>query len=206
MDKLKKNTKLWSKAIKIIPGGNGLLSKRPERFLPDYWPTYYSKCKGIEVVDLNGNKFLDFSNMAVGSNILGYANEKVNKYVKRNIDSGNNCTLNSPLEVELAQLILKFHPEFHGVKFAKTGGEAIAMAIRIARACTNSIDIAFSGYHGWHDWYLATNLNSTTNLNEHLLPGLSPLGVPKQLIKTAFPIRFNNIKDLKKFFKKITLK
>ena len=112
MDKLKKNTKLWSKAIKIIPGGNGLLSKRPERFLPDYWPTYYSKCKGIEVVDLNGNKFLDFSNMAVGSNILGYANEKVNKYVKRNIDSGNNCTLNSPLEVELTCLILKFIQSF----------------------------------------------------------------------------------------------
>ena len=202
MAKLIKNTKLWLEAIKVIPGGNGLLSKRPERYLPEYWPTYYKKCKGIKVTDLNNKSYLDFSNMAVGSCILGYSDTQVNKFVKKNIDLGNNCTLNSPLEVDLAKKILSIHPEFQKVKFAKTGGEAIAIAVRIARAFKNSSPIAFSGYHGWHDWYLATNLNSSKNLNEHLLPGLSPLGVPKKLISTAFPIRFNNIEDLEKIFSK----
>ena len=149
MGKLKKQNKLWLDAIKVIPGGNGLLSKRPERFLPDYWPTYYKKCKGIKVTDLANNTYLDFSNMAVGSCILGYSDIEVNNYVKKNIDIGNNCTLNSPLEVSLAKKILTYHPEFQKVKFAKTGGEAIAIAIRIARAYKNSSKVAFSGYHGW---------------------------------------------------------
>ena len=86
MDRLKKNNQLWSQAVKIIPGGNGLLSKRPERYLPEYWPTYYKKCSGIEVTDLNNKKYLDFSNMAVGSCILGYSNKLVNDFVKKNID------------------------------------------------------------------------------------------------------------------------
>tara|TARA_Y200000002_G_scaffold192868_1_gene159232 strand:- start:311 stop:1624 length:1314 start_codon:yes stop_codon:yes gene_type:complete len=202
MVKLRKKNKLWFEAIKVIPGGNGLLSKRPERFLPEYWPTYYKKCKGIKVTDLDNRSYLDFSNMAVGSCILGYSNSEVNNFVKKNIDVGNNCTLNSPLEVQLAKKIISLHPEFQKVKFAKTGGEAIAMAIRISRAFTNSASVAFSGYHGWHDWYLATNLNSNKNLNEHLLPGLSPLGVPKKLISTALPVKFNDVNDLNKIFSK----
>ena len=202
MVKLRKKNKLWFEAIKLIPGGNGLLSKRPERFLPEYWPTYYKKCKGIKVTDLDNRSYLDFSNMAVGSCILGYSNSEVNNFVKKNIDVGNNCTLNSPLEVTLAKKIISLHPEFQKVKFAKTGGEAIAIAIRISRAFTNSAPVAFSGYHGWHDWYLATNLNSNKNLNEHLLPGLSPLGVPKKLISTALPVKFNDVDDLNKIFSK----
>ena len=202
MVKLRKKNKLWFEAIKVIPGGNGLLSKRPERFLPEYWPTYYKKCKGIKVTDLDNRSYLDFSNMAVGSCILGYSNSEVNNFVKKNIDVGNNCTLNSPLEVQLAKKIISLHPEFQKVKFAKTGGEAIAIAIRISRAFTNSSTVAFSGYHGWHDWYLATNLNSNKNLNEHLLPGLSPLGVPKKLISTALPVKFNDVDDLNKIFSK----
>ena len=202
MVKLRKKNKLWFEAIKVIPGGNGLLSKRPERFLPEYWPTYYKKCKGIKVTDLDNRSYLDFSNMAVGSCILGYSNSEVNNFVKKNIDVGNNCTLNSPLEVQLAKKIILLHPEFQKVKFAKTGGEAIAIAIRISRAFTNSSTVAFSGYHGWHDWYLATNLNSNKNLNEHLLPGLSPLGVPKKLISTALPVKFNDVDDLNKIFSK----
>ena len=202
MAKINKGIILWNKATKIIPGGNGLLSKRPDRFLPKLWPTYYSKCKGIEVWDLDNKKYTDFSNMGIGTSILGYSNSEVNRYVKKNIDLGVSCTLNSSLEYKLAKKLLDFHPEFQSVKFSKTGGEALTIAIRIARAHMNSTTVAFSGYHGWHDWYLATNLQKDSNLNEHLLPGLKPSGVPKKLINSSLPIKFNDPDNLIKIFSK----
>ena len=74
MVKLKKNVglKVWKKAINLIPGGNSLLSKRPERYAPDIWPTYFSKAKGCKITDLEGNLFTDMAQMGVGTNILGY--------------------------------------------------------------------------------------------------------------------------------------
>ena len=192
------NQNLWNRATKVIPGGNGLLSKRPERYLPTNWPTYYSSCKGVEVKDLEGNKFIDMAQMAVGSAILGYSYKDLVNAVNIASKNGVNCTLNSPEEVYLAEKLLKLNPFAGGVKFAKTGAEAMSIAIRIARAYSNKDKVAFSGYHGWSDWYLATNLASTDNLNNHLLPGLSTKGVPKGLKNTAVPFTYNSIEDFKK--------
>ena len=100
--------KLWKRALKVIPGGNGLLSKRPDRYLPKFWPTYYSKCKGIEIIDLNGNKFIDMAQMAVGSAILGYSNKELVSAVNKTSLNGVNCTLNSPEEVYLSEKLLDF--------------------------------------------------------------------------------------------------
>lgn len=188
--------KLWNKAKKIIPGGNGLLSKRPERYAPDIWPTYFSRAKGVEVWDLDGKKYIDMAQMGIGTCILGYADRDINHAVKRAIDKGVNSTLNAPEEVELAEKLLELNPFAGGVRFARTGGEAMAMAIRIARAASGKDKIAFSGYHGWCDWYLAANLSGEANLSEHLLPGLAPKGVPKGLSKTAFPFKYNSVAEL----------
>ncbi len=79
---LKKN-KTWSKAKKIIIGGNSLLSKRPDLFLPDYWPTYYSKASGVNLWDEKKQKYIDMI-FAVGQNTLGYSNPKIDKVVKKN--------------------------------------------------------------------------------------------------------------------------
>ncbi|MCM8828513.1 MAG: aminotransferase class III-fold pyridoxal phosphate-dependent enzyme, partial [Candidatus Omnitrophica bacterium] len=154
--------------------------------------------KGIEVQDLDGNKYLDFTIMGVGSCILGYADPDVNKTVKSVIDTGNMCTLNSPEEVKLAKLLLEIDEWAGKVRYARTGGEAMAVAIRIARAFSGRDKIAFCGYHGWHDWYLSANLSDDRNLDGHLLPGLEPLGVPRGLAKTAFPFTYNNISELEK--------
>ena len=191
-----KGISLWNKAKKLIPGGTQLLSKRSEMFLPDLWPSYYNKAKGVEIWDLDGNKFIDMSIMGVGACILGYADEDVNEAVKKVIDKGSMATLNSPEEVELAELLLKIHPWAECVRYARTGGEAMTIAIRIARAYTNKDKIAFCGYHGWHDWYLSSNLADNANLDGHLLPGLDPKGVPRGLIKTAIPFEYNNIEKL----------
>lgn len=202
MNKTKVNSKrgviLWERAKKIIPGGSQLLSKRSEMFLPDLWPSYFKKAKGIEIWDLDGRRYLDFSIMSVGSCTLGYADPDVNRAVKKVIDNGSISTLNSPEEVELAELLCRIHPWAGMARFARTGGEAMAIAVRIARAHTGKDKIAFCGYHGWYDWYLAANLADKKGLDGHLLPGLDPAGVPRGLKGTALPFHYNKIEELEK--------
>jgi len=200
MKKLSKGIRLWQEAKKIIPGGTQLLSKRSEQFLPEQWPSYFKKAKGVEIWDLDGNKFID-TYMAIGACPLGYADPDVNKAVKRVIEEGTITTLNSPEEVELAELLLKLHPWAGRVRYARTGGEAMAIAVRIARSYTGKDKLAFCGYHGWSDWYLSANLANKKNLDRQLLPGLEPLGVPRCLKGTAFPFKYNKINELKKIVK-----
>tara|TARA_B100000795_G_scaffold264284_1_gene244584 strand:+ start:5 stop:2029 length:2025 start_codon:yes stop_codon:yes gene_type:complete len=188
--------KLWKRAKKIIPGGNMLLSKRPEMFLPDLWPSYFSKSKGCIVWDLDGKKYIDMSIMGIGTNILGYGHPEVDEAVHKTIDSGNMSTLNCPEEVYLAEKLIEINPWADMIRFARSGGEANAIAIRIARAATNKDKVAICGYHGWHDWYLSVNLSSNKNLTNHLLPGLNPKGVPKSLEGTVFPFNYNDFEGL----------
>ena len=190
--------KLWKKALNIIPGGNGLLSKRPDRYGKDIWPTYFSKAKGCYIWDLDGNKYIDMTQNGIGTAILGYADDDVNQSVINAVNNGVNTTLNAPEEVELAQKLLELNPTMGGVKFARGGGEAMSLAVRIARTHTKFDKVVFSGYHGWTDWYLASNLSSESNLNEHLLPGLHPSGIPSSLIGTAIPFKYNDINEFKK--------
>lgn len=194
--KTKKGIELWNRAKEIIPGGSQLLSKRSEQFLPEQWPSYYVKAKGVEVWDLDGNQFIDMSLMGVGACVLGYADDDVNAAVKKAVDSGSMTTLNCPEEVELAELLLNLHSWAGMVRYARTGGEVMAVAVRIARAYSGKDKIAFCGYHGWHDWYLSSNLADNKSLDGHLLPGLEPLGVPRGLKGTAIPFRYNRIEDL----------
>jgi len=188
--------KLWKHAKSIIPGGNMLLSKRAEMFLPDKWPAYFDRAKGCFIWDLDGNKYIDMSIMGIGTNILGYANEEVDQVVSKAISKSNVSTLNCPEEVYLAEKLIELHPWAEMVRLARTGGEACAIAVRIARAAIGKDQIAFCGYHGWHDWYLSANLTGEVNLAEHLLPGLEPNGVPQNLKDTAIPFKYNNIKEL----------
>ena len=199
--KLSKGQKLWKRAKKVIPGGNMLLSKRPEMFLPNIWPTYYSKAKGCNIWDLEGIKYNDMSIMGIGTNILGYGHPEVDAVVKEVINKSNMSTLNCPEEVLLAEKLVELHPWADMVRFARSGGEANAIAIRIARAASGLDEIAICGYHGWHDWYLATNLENNSRLEEHLLPGLNPNGVPKGLIGTVHPFSYNKLEQLENIIK-----
>ena len=190
-----KGQELYKEAKKIIPGGTQLLSKRPEMFLPNHWPVYYQKATGIEIVTLDGVKMKDFSYMGIGACILGYKDEDVNREVHKAVDRGNLSTLNCPSEVELTKLLLDLHPWAEMARYTRASGEACNMAIRIGRAASNKDKIAFCGYHGWHDWYLASNWNNGDDLKEHLLSGLNAVGVPKVLKDTAFPFNYNKIEE-----------
>lgn len=193
-----KGKALWQRAKTAIPGGNGLLSKRPDRYASDIWPTYFSKAKGVEIWDLDGNKYIDMAQMGIGVAILGYSNNEVDAKVKAAIDAGISATLNCPEEVYLAEKLLELNPFAGGVKFARTGGEAMAIAVRIARAYSGKDKVAFSGYHGWCDWYIAANLQGENQLSDHLLPGLVPKGVPAGLASTSFPFKYNDIDDFRR--------
>lgn len=196
-----KTQKLYRTAKQLIPGGTQLLSKRPEMFLPEYWPAYYAKARGCNVWDLDRTKYADMSYMGIGSCVLGYADPDVNRAVKRVVDAGSMTTLNAPEEVALAQLLVKLHPWADMVRYARSGGEAMSQAVRIARASTGRDIVLFCGYHGWHDWYLASNLADDTALDGHLLPGLNPLGVPRALLGTSYPFHYNDAAGFEKLMR-----
>jgi len=188
--------KMQTRAKKRIPGMTQILSKRPDQFSLGVWPAYFSKAKGSYVWDLDGNKYLDMSIGGIGANVLGYADPDVDAAVSSIIRMGTSSSLNCPEEIELADTLCEIHPWADKVRYARTGGESMAVAVRIARACTGKDKIAFCGYHGWHDWYLSANLKDDNALQGHLLPGLSPIGVPRALAGTALPFHYNNIEEL----------
>jgi glutamate-1-semialdehyde 2,1-aminomutase len=188
--------KLWKRAKQVIPGGNMLLSKRAEMFLPEQWPAYFSKAKGCRVWDLDGKEYIDMSIMGIGTNTLGYGDPEVDEAVARTVSAGNMSTLNCPEEVFLAERLVELHPWGDMVRFARAGGEANAISIRIARAAAGKHKVAICGYHGWHDWYLAANLGDEQRLAGHLLPGLEPNGVPLNLRGSVLPFSYNNFGEL----------
>ena len=112
------------------------------------------------------------------------------------VRNGNLSTLNCPEEVYLAEKLIEMNPWADMVRFARTGGEANSIAIRIARAASGKDNVAICGYHGWHDWYLSANHNGGDDLSGHLIPGLSPKGVPKNLKNSVFPFNYNNYEEL----------
>ena len=186
---------LWRRAKERIPGGSMLLSKRAEMYLPRRWPAYFDRTEGCQVWDLDGTRYLDLGFMGVGTNVLGYSHPAVDAAVRAVIDKGNLSTLNAPEEVYLAERLVELHPWADMARFARSGGEACAIAVRIARAASGRDEIAFCGYHGWHDWYLAANL-SDDSLDGHLLPGLEPAGVPRALAGTSHTFPYNDLPKL----------
>ena len=199
---MRKGQDLYKKAKSIIPGGTMLLSKRPEMFLPENWPSYFSKSKGCKVWDLDGTELIDMSIMGIGTNSLGYGNNEVDSAVVNVVRNGNMSSLNCPEEVYLAEKLIEMNPWADMVRFARSGGEANAIAVRIARAASGKDNVAVCGYHGWHDWYLSANHNGGDDLSGHLIAGLSPKGVPKNLKNSVFPFNYNNYEELSEIVEK----
>ncbi len=187
---------IQKRANSKIPGMTQLLSKRPDLYSLGVWPGYYSKAKGAKVWDLDNKEYLDMSIAGIGACVLGYADDEVDNAVIESIKKGVGSSLNCPEEVELAELLCNIHPWADMVRFTRTGGEALSVAVRIARAHTGRDVIACCGYHGWSDWYLAANLAKDAALDGHLLPGLEPNGVPRGLLGTNYTFRYNQLEEL----------
>lgn len=205
-------TELYRHAKTLMPQGCGLISKRPESFLPELWPSYYAKAQGPFVWDLSGNKYMDMCN-APGPYALGAADPDVNAAVIKVVEAGSFSTLNPPEEVELAELLIELHPWCKGgmVRYARGGGEINMLAARIARAATNRDRIAVCGYHGWVDWYIAANYQGADSSEggrklaadpryETDGTGHTTTGVPAHLAGSAIPWDYDRIDELRAIF------
>jgi len=198
---IRKSLEMFEEAKKLIPGGVQLLSRRPIRFACGVSPIFAQRAKGAYFWDVDGNKYLDMT-MAVNTAILGYCDPDVDKAAIEQIKKSTIFSIIHPIEIELAEEIVKVIPCAEMVRFGKSGGEADAVAIRIARGFTGRDKVVFCGYHGWHDWYIAANLESPDILNTHLLPNIPTTGVPKSLKGTAIPFEYNNLSSLKEVLEK----
>lgn len=175
-----------------IPGGSQLRSKVPELYAPGQWPAYFQRAEGIDIWDVDNCHYRDWSSHGIGATLLGYRHPEVTGAVRRCIDAGSFSLLNSSEDVELADLLCELHPWAECARFARSGGEITTVAIRIARATTGRSKVAICGYHGWHDWYLAANLDGNDRLRFHLLAGIEPKGIPPQLAGTAHCFELND--------------
>jgi len=184
---------LYLEGKKLIPNGSNLFGKRSELYHPNNWPAYYKKAKGCSIVDMDNNKYYDFTMVGIGANVLGYADPDVVRAANQAVRRGNLTTLNPYEDIELAKLLIKLHPWAEMVRYARTGGEINAIAVRIARAYSNKSHVAVCGYHGWHDWYLSANLSSNSELDQHLLPGLNPLGVPSEMTGLTHTFQYGDV-------------
>jgi glutamate-1-semialdehyde 2,1-aminomutase len=193
---ISRSLELWEEAQQLIPGGSQLLSRRPQLFAFGVSPIFAEKAKGAYFWDVDGNRYLDLS-MSVGAVLLGYCDPDVEAAFDRQQEKSTIFSLIPPVEIEAARLLTEVIPCAEMVRFGKSGGEANAVAVRIARAFTGRTKVAFCGYHGWHDWYIAANLDNSKWLDSYLLPGVEARGIPAELRNTAIPFQYNDIDSLK---------
>lgn len=193
--RVRKSMHLYQRALRLIPGGAQLVSRRPTRYANGVSPVFAARAHGARFWDVDGNEYIDWVS-GIGAIILGYCDPVVDEAVRRQISMGTMYSINHELEIELAEELTRTIPCAEMVRYAKCGGEACAIAVRIARGVTGRDKVLFCGYHGWHDWYLAANLAAEANLNAHLFPGIEPIGVPRALADTALPFPFGNLAAL----------
>ena len=195
-EKYQKSMELYQQAQQLFPYGTQLFSRKPELGAFGQAPIYFERMKNAHFWDVDGNEFIDTA-MGIGPVILGHTYDAVDNAVKTQIDKGVLGSVNNALEIEVAEKLVDMVPCAEMVKFCKSGGEADAIAVRMARGYTGREKVLFCGYHGWHDWYLAANLESGSSLDKHLLPGIEPKGVPASLSGTILPFAYNNLEQLK---------
>jgi glutamate-1-semialdehyde 2,1-aminomutase len=195
VSRVPKSQELYARALQLIPGGTQLVSRRPTRYASGVSPAFATRAKGARFWDVDGHEYIDWVS-GIGAIILGYCDEVVDDAVREQISRGTMTSVNHELEIELAEELCRTIPCAEMVRYAKCGGEACAMAVRIARGATGRDKVLFCGYHGWHDWYLAANLAEEASLNAHLFPGIEPIGVPQALKGTAIPFPYGDLAAL----------
>ncbi|RJS85663.1 aminotransferase class III-fold pyridoxal phosphate-dependent enzyme [Candidatus Bathyarchaeota archaeon] len=180
--KLEESIKLYRRAVKVIPGASQTISKRPEAFAPGGFPIFLERGLGSHVWDVDGNEYIDYI-MCLGPITLGYAYPAINEAIKRRLEDGTILSLPHRLEIEAAEAIIECVPCAEMVRFFKTGAEATAAAVRVARAYTGREKIVSYGYHGWLDVWAA------------LVGGKMGRGVPEALRKLIIPFNYNDFES-----------
>ena len=178
---IEKSDELYKRALKLIPSVTQTLAKGPQQNVKGIAPKYLQKGKGSRVWDVDGNEFIDF-NMGIGPLSLGYAYDKVDEAIKKQLEDGITFSLMHSLEVEVAELLNEIIPNAESIRYSKSGADVTSAAVRVARAYTNREKILCCGYHGWHDWYI-----SVTDRDS---------GIPKSTSDLTFTFNYNDIQSL----------
>ena len=173
--------RLWERARRVIPSGTQTLSKAPSQFVDGVSPKFLARGRGCHVWDVDGNEYIDYP-MALGPILLGYDYPAVTAAVIAQLHEGTTFTLMHPKEVELAERLVALIPCAERVRFAKNGADATSGAIRAARALTGREHVIATGYHGYHDWYVASTERDA--------------GVPKLHRELIHTVAFNDLASL----------
>ncbi|HTY09896.1 MAG TPA: aminotransferase class III-fold pyridoxal phosphate-dependent enzyme [Bacteroidota bacterium] len=172
---------LYARALGLIPAVTQTLAKGPGQYVKGVAPKYLQRGKGAYVWDVDGNEYLDYT-MGVGPVSLGYAYERVDDAIKKQLEDGITFSMMHPLEVEVAELVREVIPNAESVRFSKTGCDVTTAAVRLARAFTGRDKVLCCGYHGWHDWYIGV-----TDRNK---------GIPQAVRDLTFTFNYNDIQSV----------
>jgi glutamate-1-semialdehyde 2,1-aminomutase len=148
------SAELLRRALEVIPGGGQTDTKTVGYRLVGIQPSFFVRGAGVYAQDPEGTWWLDCQ-MGLAAYVLGYSDPKVNRYVAEQLSSGSVFSLSSPLELEVAEMLLGIFPEFEMVRFAKNGSDATSAAIRISRRYTGRDYVIGCGYHGFQDWSMS---------------------------------------------------
>lgn len=176
-----KSNELLERELKVSPLAAQTFSKSYRYFCKGISPLYIDHAKGCRVYDADGNEFIDFI-CALGPITVGYNDHRINDAVKKQLEKGASFSLQSPIEVELAEKICKIIPCAEMVRFVKNGSDATTAAIRLARAYTGKEMVLMSGYHGMHDWSIGASNNNK--------------GVPKVVCELTKNFIYNDLADI----------
>lgn len=147
---LRRSAGLRRRAEQVTPGLTHTFHKRPENFADGHYPVYLERGSGAYVRDVDGRTYLDFVS-SLGAATLGHNHPVVTNTIKEKAGRGVLLSLPTPAEVTAAELLAQSVPGVDMVRFLKTGAEACAAAIRLARSLTGRDEVLLAGYHGWHD-------------------------------------------------------
>lgn len=172
---------LLTRASRVVPGASQTLSKAPSMFVEGAYPVFLERGRGCRVWDVDGNEYVDFI-LGLAAITLGYDYPAVTEAVAAQLKQGSIFSLPHPLEVEVAERLVECVPCAEMVRFLKTGSEANAAAVRVARAATGRDVLLYCGYAGWHDWYAVTTPRSK--------------GIPKELGRLVVPFAYNDLPSL----------
>jgi glutamate-1-semialdehyde aminotransferase len=146
---------LWDRSNRVIVGG-GQAHKRPVDIMQLGGPSFAARARGARFWDVDGNEYLDYL-LAYGPIVLGHSDPEVNEAVRKQMEEGTVYSIEHPLEIELAELLVEMIPCAEQVIYYIGGSSATMGAIRIARAHTKREVIIRCGYHGWLDWCVPDN-------------------------------------------------
>jgi glutamate-1-semialdehyde 2,1-aminomutase len=142
----------YERACRSIPWGTQTHAKRPERDGMTSRPAFIQRARGCRLWDLDGREYIDYR-AALGPIVLGYQDPEVDAAVRRQMEDGVLLSMASPIEAGTAESILGTVRWPERIRFMKTGADATACCLRLARSHTGRTHFLTCGYHGYQDWF-----------------------------------------------------